>query len=754
MYKGILHVVIVLLASNRNVNAERRGRRDDPLQMTKGHLRFKSIRPPSCTVPKQGSRLEDRTGTCEQPDSCAEQGKQAVDSSSCSEQGRTCCVDFDTCTIPCEGNDRANGVCRPESECASEYTSMSTKAGAKGCDSIVAAHIKCCARCPEEEPPVDEEDGAGDGDEAGGLEEHSADGDGGDENEFGGGAVEEEAPIAPTTTVTTCTVPKQGRDLDDRQGSCASSETCTEEGWQSVASETCTEAGTICCVPFDTCTLPWEINDEPAPGVCRPESECAYKAISSREGANGCNTIRDNSVKCCGPRLPLPQPPCEERTSKETCCSPQCFWYEPVGSTTTSSGSCKTIHNRDDALEGESLCDRNDCVPKVASPEDTATHTMCSKCQTDWSTQGMGVMCRGTPPAEGDMPTSTAAEEKGDDWCNTHCHQRPKPWPPTKCPESDRVTNVCQEVHGYKKCPLRKNYGPRRKNKVTHTTGDERRRTCARARTGEEMEPILEALAGNPKAIEAANKNNADCWTRINNIPEVGNWVCKPSPHVRGESETPAYFQNGDNTEVMPAITRDEIIERGAVWLSKRVQYNQGMSHCDPDVKNAEGTRHQCYRTDCNGYVAMAWRSHKQFGTCTWMYNSVLNDADETTLITQIDCDDLLPGDAVISTPHIMLFRKWVDQSQKKWMSWEEKGTRYGTVQEIYQFITIEAAQTENSRITVKTGKRGRNETPSHFGVFLKDANGRYKDSGNAKRAHICIRRSGITEPSSSRNTN
>ena len=145
--------------------------------------------------------------------------------------------------------------------------------------------------------------------------------------------------------------------------------------------------------------------------------------------------------------------------------------------------------------------------------------------------------------------------------------------------------------------------------------------------------------------------------------------------------------------------------------------------------------------------IAMAWRSPKQFGTCTWMYD--IAQREDTTLITQISCDDAMPGDAVISSPHIMLFREWIDKSQKKWVGWEEKGTTSGTVQEVYQFVTIEDAMRENSNFRVSKRKTRRGyvvETPASNGVFLKLNNGQYKSRGLAKRAHICIRRSGISE--------
>ncbi|MFE6775477.1 hypothetical protein [Streptomyces sp. NPDC057702] len=91
-------------------------------------------------------------------------------------------------------------------------------------------------------------------------------------------------------------------------------------------------------------------------------------------------------------------------------------------------------------------------------------------------------------------------------------------------------------------------------------------------------------------------------------------------------------------------ITRSEVLERARYWYDRRsnIPYNQGATY-----KDSSG---RAYRTDCSGYVSMAW--HMSYSADT----RALADA-ETRPISR---GDLRPGDILNSYyDHVILFEKW-----------------------------------------------------------------------------------------------
>ncbi|MFE5584402.1 hypothetical protein ACFQ87_24245, partial [Kitasatospora sp. NPDC056531] len=94
------------------------------------------------------------------------------------------------------------------------------------------------------------------------------------------------------------------------------------------------------------------------------------------------------------------------------------------------------------------------------------------------------------------------------------------------------------------------------------------------------------------------------------------------------------------------SISRSEIIARAQYWLGKSISYSQNDSYPDADGRN--------YRTDCSGYVSMAWH----LGTSA----NTQSLADSYT--TEISRSDLKPGDILNSYyNHVILFEKWEDDA-------------------------------------------------------------------------------------------
>ncbi len=95
-------------------------------------------------------------------------------------------------------------------------------------------------------------------------------------------------------------------------------------------------------------------------------------------------------------------------------------------------------------------------------------------------------------------------------------------------------------------------------------------------------------------------------------------------------------------------ISRSEILARAQYWYDQRanISYNQGGSY--PDQQGAS------YRTDCSGYVDMAWH-----------LGSGPNTDGLVGYSNAISFDDLKPGDILDSSPHVILFEKWDDSSHQ-----------------------------------------------------------------------------------------
>ncbi|MFJ1702814.1 FG-GAP-like repeat-containing protein [Kitasatospora sp. NPDC088346] len=105
---------------------------------------------------------------------------------------------------------------------------------------------------------------------------------------------------------------------------------------------------------------------------------------------------------------------------------------------------------------------------------------------------------------------------------------------------------------------------------------------------------------------------------------------------------------HASSSSVDGQITRSEIIARAQYWLGKSIPYNQGGSYADSSGRN--------YRTDCSGYVSMAWHlgaSPNTQGLPGYSY--------------EISRADLKAGDILNSyNDHVILFDQWDDAAHTK----------------------------------------------------------------------------------------
>lgn len=118
------------------------------------------------------------------------------------------------------------------------------------------------------------------------------------------------------------------------------------------------------------------------------------------------------------------------------------------------------------------------------------------------------------------------------------------------------------------------------------------------------------------------------------------------------------------NTE----ISREDVIERAMVWVDDPRPYS--MDDSSPGIDG------KAWRTDCSGFVSMAWnlrRSDGDTGTGTGQLPEVLEPIEE---------GDLKPGDALLITPgangqsygHVVLFNGWKNDEHTEYDGLEQVG--------------------------------------------------------------------------------
>lgn len=102
------------------------------------------------------------------------------------------------------------------------------------------------------------------------------------------------------------------------------------------------------------------------------------------------------------------------------------------------------------------------------------------------------------------------------------------------------------------------------------------------------------------------------------------------------------------------ALDRDDVIERAQSWTEIGVPYSQ------LDYRHG-------YRTDCSGFVSMAWNLPENL--TTWRIPLVAE---------RIDKDELAPGDVLLDhtsdNRHVVIFERWANASRTRYIGLECTG--------------------------------------------------------------------------------
>uniref|UniRef100_A0A914CC95 Uncharacterized protein n=1 Tax=Acrobeloides nanus TaxID=290746 RepID=A0A914CC95_9BILA len=103
------------------------------------------------------------------------------------------------------------------------------------------------------------------------------------------------------------------------------------------------------------------------------------------------------------------------------------------------------------------------------------------------------------------------------------------------------------------------------------------------------------------------------------------------------------------------AVSRSKVLERAKCWSNKHVPYSQAKYAADCDTGKK-------YRTDCSGYVSLAWNLPSSYTTRTL-----------PNVCSKINKSELKAGDVVLAPgSHVILFEKWTDNAKTKYLAYEQ----------------------------------------------------------------------------------
>ncbi len=106
------------------------------------------------------------------------------------------------------------------------------------------------------------------------------------------------------------------------------------------------------------------------------------------------------------------------------------------------------------------------------------------------------------------------------------------------------------------------------------------------------------------------------------------------------------------------ALSGSDVIARAESWVAAGMPYCQCANHAwdsHGQCNRPDNPEWDPYRSDCSGFVSYAWGLGAPGLICDHPYSISL-----WTVSATIDAMALLPGDALNSTEHVMLFKAWV----------------------------------------------------------------------------------------------
>jgi hypothetical protein len=153
---------------------------------------------------------------------------------------------------------------------------------------------------------------------------------------------------------------------------------------------------------------------------------------------------------------------------------------------------------------------------------------------------------------------------------------------------------------------------------------------------------------------------------RMSTIESAG--VDQTDPHLEEQD-----FDDDDDSSMHSLSAAggcgEAAVSHGSAWVSARLKYCGGANGgrdaiCRGTCRRQSNPAWDRYRSDCSGYVSFSWGLPPPGDTT----KTVMGHAH------RVSCNDLKPGDALLSSRHIILFEKWINKASKTAQISEEPG--------------------------------------------------------------------------------
>ena len=144
------------------------------------------------------------------------------------------------------------------------------------------------------------------------------------------------------------------------------------------------------------------------------------------------------------------------------------------------------------------------------------------------------------------------------------------------------------------------------------------------------------------------------------------------------------------------AISRSWVLERAQVWVLAKVPYSQKRAATVEGSlipTSTPGHLYAGYRTDCSGYVSMAFNLRTKSGAPYSLSTATLRPR-----LTPIAKADLRPGDVIlrpndlvidgkrVAYGHAVVFGGWTDSTQASYVGYHESSSQKGAVRSTIQY--------------------------------------------------------------------
>lgn len=145
---------------------------------------------------------------------------------------------------------------------------------------------------------------------------------------------------------------------------------------------------------------------------------------------------------------------------------------------------------------------------------------------------------------------------------------------------------------------------------------------------------------------------------RTKTVSAASNWLASRQPQISPSQQSP-------------------LVQRAKAWVDRKIVYNQGVT-ANPDGSRA--SRNTGYRTDCSGFISMAW-GVPATGLTVPVTGNLDRYANTFSNKDQLQSGDAINNRKVGNDGHVVMFVRWISQSQGRFVAYEQNGGHGKTVE-------------------------------------------------------------------------